>query len=284
MHPTQLDQTKLFWAQLELSSGKVLNDRRVQHGLRVCRSAVAAFSRNWKKQRDLVVAQEQKRLPVCKLKIDVVTRWGSMYDMVERMLEQEDALRSVLSEDRTSTHLVPTWQDHDVLQSIAGALKSLKCMTDALSGESCVTISAVKPLLNHLLEKVLVADDDTDLTKEMKERIKVDLELRYLDSEFDHLLEVSSFLDPRFKLIYVNNRAKVLEDIEKEKSELIVCPLDDARSANDVVESGELAETPSATKEAKGLSKVLGQCLSKSHSTSTALTLCQRVKQELEHT
>ena len=65
-------------------------------------------------------------------------------------------------------------------------------MTDALSGESCVTISAVKPLLNHLPEKVLVAnDDDTDLTKEikeMKERIKVDLELRYLDSQFDHLL------------------------------------------------------------------------------------------------
>ena len=30
-----------------------------------------------------------------------------------------------------------------------------------------------------------------DLTKEMKERIKVDLELRYLDSEFDHLLELS---------------------------------------------------------------------------------------------
>ena len=70
-----------------------------------------------------------------------------------------------------------------------------------------------------ILEKVLVAeDDDTDLTKEMKERIKVDLEVRYLDSEFDHLLELSSFLDPRFKLNYVNNRAKVLEEIENEMS------------------------------------------------------------------
>ena len=46
-------------------------------------------------------------------------------------------------------------------------------MTGALSGESCVIISAVKPLLNHLLQKVLVADDDdTDLTKEMKEGSK----------------------------------------------------------------------------------------------------------------
>ena len=74
-------------------------------------------------------------------------------------------------------------------------------------------------------------DDDTDLTKEMKERIKVDLQLRYLDSEFDHLLEVSSFLDPKL----CEQQGKVLEDIEKEMSELIVCPVDDARSANNVM-------------------------------------------------
>ena len=103
-----------------------------------------------------------------------------------------------------------------------------------------------------------------------------------MDSGFDHVLKVSSFLDPRFKLNYVNNRAKVLEDIEKEMSELIVCPLDDARSANDVVESGGPAETPPATKKANGLSKVLGQCLGRSQSTSTALTHRQRVKQELD--
>ena len=98
-----------------------------------------------------------------------------------------------------------------------------------------------------------------------------------MDSEFDHLLEVSSFLDARFKLNYVNNRAEVLEDVKKEMSELIVCPVDDAMSANDVIESGEPAETAPATKKAKGLSKVfvLGQYVGKSLSKSTAPTLCQ---------
>ena len=272
-----------FGNNLNLAVGKGLNDGRMQRSLRVCRSAVAAFLCSWKKQRDLVIAQEQKGLPIRKLKVDVVTRWGSTYNMVERILEQVDAVRSVLSEDRTSAHLTATWQDRDILQSIATALKPLKFMTVALSGESCDTISAVKPLLNHLLEKVLVADDDnTDLMKEIKERIKVDLELRYLDSEFDHLLELSSFLDPRFKLNYMNNRAKVLEDIEKEMSQLIVCPVDDSRSADDTVESGEPAERVPPTKKAKGLSKVLGQCLGKSLSTSTMLTVHQQVKQELD--
>ena len=84
-------------------------------------------------------------------------------------------------------------------------------------------------------------------------------------------------------LNYVNNRAKVLEATEKEMSELIVCLVDDARSANDVaVEFSEPTETPPATEKAKGLSKVLGQCLGKSRSTSTTLTLCQRVKQEID--
>ena len=95
-------------------------------------------------------------------------------------------------------------------------------MMDALTAEKCVTVSAVKPLLSHLAEEVLVAEiDDTDLTKEMKKRIKDDLEARYDDPELRFLLELSSFLDPRFKLNYVSNRAEILEEVEKEIREFI---------------------------------------------------------------
>ena len=69
-------------------------------------------------------------------------------------------------------------------------------MTDALSGESCITISAVKPLLNHIINELKEEDGDTDMTKEIKERVKVDLELRYLGDEIGQLLELTSFLDP----------------------------------------------------------------------------------------
>ena len=41
-----------------------------------------------------------------------------MVKMVSRFLEQEDAIRSVLSADRKAAHLIPTWQDLEVLTTI----------------------------------------------------------------------------------------------------------------------------------------------------------------------
>ena len=86
-------------------------------------------------------------------------------------------------------------------------------MTDALSGESCVTISAVKPILNHIINEFKEEEDDTEMTREIKERIKMDLELWYLgDDGIGQLLELASFLDPRFKLTYISDRASILKE------------------------------------------------------------------------
>ncbi len=56
--------------------------------------------------------------------------------MIARVLEQSQALSQVLSEDRKTCHLVPTWQDTEVLESINATLHRLQDFTDALSGES----------------------------------------------------------------------------------------------------------------------------------------------------
>ena len=61
-----------FGHNLNLAVRKGLNDRSEQHGLRVYRSAVTAFSCSWKKQRHLVITQEQKGLPIHKLKVVVL--------------------------------------------------------------------------------------------------------------------------------------------------------------------------------------------------------------------
>ena len=51
-----------------------------------------------------------------------------------RLIEQMEVVRIVMASDRKTSHLIPTWQDCDVLDSISAALKPLKEMIDVLSG------------------------------------------------------------------------------------------------------------------------------------------------------
>ena len=69
--------------------------------------------------------QEKKNLPKHRLKADVKTRWGSVFDIIERIIEQREPIRSVLGNDRASAHLVPTWQDQDVSDSIIVVLRPI---------------------------------------------------------------------------------------------------------------------------------------------------------------
>ena len=129
---------------------------------------VAAFSSSWKRQRDLKDTQVQKGLPQKKLKGDICTRWGSKVDMIERIVEQQDAIHVVLGQDPKASHLVPTWQNIDVLQSILKAVEGFKDLTDLLSGEKWITCSAIKPLIKIINKIVILQGDNSGLTLEIK--------------------------------------------------------------------------------------------------------------------
>ena len=49
-----------------------------------------------------------------------------MSKMVARVLEQKSAIRVVLGADRKQSHLVPTWQDMDVLNCCSAVLRMLQ--------------------------------------------------------------------------------------------------------------------------------------------------------------
>ena len=91
--------------------------------------------------------------------------------MVARVLEQKKAVRQVLSSDRKTAHLIATWQDIEVLESLNKALAPLADLTDIISGEDYVTVSYVRLLLHHIYTEALsVHSDDTRLTKDNKEK------------------------------------------------------------------------------------------------------------------
>ena len=63
-----------------------------------------------------------------------------MQKMKSRVLEQQKAIYVVLNDDRKYRHLIPSWQDVDVLESLEAALGPLADFTDMLSAEirNCV--------------------------------------------------------------------------------------------------------------------------------------------------
>lgn len=109
-------------------------------------------------------------------------------------------MRLVLSSDRKTSHLLLTWQDVEVLQSIDKALSPLSSLTDLLSGEDYVTVSAVLPLIDLIVTKLSKEhDDDTPLTKDIKKAIREDLCGRNQEESAQELLRFAMFIDPRFK-------------------------------------------------------------------------------------
>ena len=143
-----------------------------------------------------------------------------MQAMVARVLEQEPAIRQVLSSDRKTAHLIPTWQDIEVLESLNEALSPLADLTDIISGEEYVTISTLKPLIHHITsEALLIGANDTQLTKDIKEQVKAYLEQKYSDPDIEELLDVATFLDPRFKMDYATCADTVKARVVKEAYE-----------------------------------------------------------------
>ena len=62
---------------------------------------------------------------------------GSKADMIERIIEQQDAIHVVLGQNRKLSHFVPSWQDFDILQSVLKAVRGVKDLTGLLCVEGC---------------------------------------------------------------------------------------------------------------------------------------------------
>jgi hypothetical protein len=204
-----------FGHNLHLAITKAIkDDTRCTRAIDLCKKIVSAFSTSWKRKRELHKCQVDLGLKQQSLVADCPTRWGTTGKMLCRILEQEEAIRRALSMDRKVTHLLPKWQDMDVIKAIHDALSPLSTLTDLLSGENYVTVSVICPMLRLIESRILKEKDtDTQLTKDIKDKICSDLTSRYesYDSSVLHLLNMASVLDPRFKMNYIDS--SIIDDL-----------------------------------------------------------------------
>ena len=119
---------------LDLSISMGLQDSYIKELLKVCRQVVSKFSYSWKKTRDLASFQADNNLTSCKLKIKCTTKWGSTFDMLNRISKQQKAICVLLSSDRKCINPLLSL-NFDVVDSVISVLKPLHELTDLLAAE-----------------------------------------------------------------------------------------------------------------------------------------------------
>ncbi|XP_034040262.1 zinc finger BED domain-containing protein 1-like [Thalassophryne amazonica] len=284
------DWTRLqcFGHRLHLAIEKSVKDPRIDRAVALCKKIVSSFSHSWKRRKALKKAQVEHNLPLQRLITETPTRWGSRQMMIQRVLEQEKALSQVLKADKKTRHLVPTWQDTDVLEYMSKTLGPLLEFTDALSGEQYVSVSYIKPVLHLFNNTVLTAaDDDAELTKDMKRIILEYLNEKYSDPETVDLLDMASLVDARFKDTYIADDRKMfiktravaeIQSLLAGKAVMVTEPHTSIEAAAAGVEAAEVAvET-----ESKKVKQSLGSFFKKASDGTGALADREAIEGELK--
>ncbi|XP_045899560.1 uncharacterized protein LOC123967495 [Micropterus dolomieu] len=199
--------------------------------------------------------------------------------MISRMLQQQKALTQVLSADKKARHLIPTWKDIDVLESVSKSLGQLLNFTDALSGVDYVSVSCVKPVL-HLFNTsiLLMQEEDTDLTKKLKNEMLDYINVKYEDESTQELLDMTSCLDPRFKMDVINadNKAQVTARVA---SEMMGCQETPSWSTEVEPKDPDTSQTKKAKKSLGSFFKQSGAAVKG----DSSLTLKNAVEAELNN-
>lgn len=244
--------------QLSVKSG--LNVSRVQRVLGRCRKLVEHFNKSSKQTYKLREKQEMLQLPKHRLIQECITRWGSTLHMIERLMEQQAAIAAVLMEGNMR-HLIPESSEWTLIEQLVDILLPFQQATEAMSGVKYPTVSTVTPLLYKLLHKtLLITETDSGVIKEVKIAINRDLKERFQSSEVQKIINVATYLDPRYKeLPFVDEVTKV-SILSKVEDELLAMEVMGPQSASIDERRGQLDDDdlPPPKKKKGPISTLLG--------------------------
>ena len=144
----------------------------------------------------LHVNQNSLNLPNHKLIQQVDTRWNSVYYMLERYLEQHEAIRTTLCLLDKNEIIIPS-DSNVILREAVQILAPFEAVTREISSEKYTSASKIIPISKGLQK--LTLSHLVTMPRLLTQNLIADMRTRFLNMEENKLLASATLLDPRFK-------------------------------------------------------------------------------------
>lgn len=192
---------------LQLCINTALKQDPVCRTVAAARRVVSHFKKSAKATTALAEKQKEQNVAVHKLVQDVMTRWNSVYLMLDCLLEQRAPVSAVLADSSVSKqsdrNLELTTSQWRTAEDTVNVLKPMITLTELLSQDVNASLSATVPMLMDIKKRHLVVHgDDSKVIKVLKTTLIDEIDRRWELKEPG--LETSIYikaavLDPRFK-------------------------------------------------------------------------------------
>lgn len=181
----------------------LFSENEIKDLLKKCRKIVGHFHHSEPATRKLKDCQKQCGLPEHALVQDIDVRWNSTYLMLQRLLEQKNAVNLYSVEHGK----IDSLQSNEwvIAKNLTSVLSFFYEATLELSFDNAC-ISIVIPLISLLNRKLQVRyESDNEMMTKMKNSLYESMNNRFSSVKKLPSLMVATLLDPRFKSKYLNS-------------------------------------------------------------------------------
>ena len=143
---------------------------------------------------NLLMVEQRVLLPAemvgHKLLMDVPTRWNSTYSMLERLMEQTAPLIAVITDPECSKSAAATiktylysFEEQTLIEQLAQVLEPYLNATKSVCADKYPTLHKILPIILKLSAYTEVKDEDPQAIKQVKRKMKEQLDSRTRDKD-----------------------------------------------------------------------------------------------------
>lgn len=124
--------------------------------------------------------------------------------MLERYVQLRSIVNEILLENARAPEILSA-QENNILQKIMLILHPFEFVTKDMCGEKYITSSKVIPTVNclrHQIQNIKAQGEDKAIIEQLKQQTIKEINDRFRTVEQNHILAISTLLDPRFKNIH----------------------------------------------------------------------------------